>query len=330
MARFGLRLNHSPQLSPQDACEYAALAEARGYEMVWVPEGGGRDSLTQIAAIAGATRRVKLATGILPIFSRTPTTIAMSAAGLAAVSQGRFILGLGTGHRPSAEGSHGISFRRPVTRLVETVEIVRRLLQGEQVSYQGRLFHPSSATLGPAAPPAKVPIYFAALGPQMLELAGEIADGVLLNEIAFSYLGQAIQHIHRGAAKRGRDPAEIDITGYVRVAVVDDPAPVRAYLQSYLARRAGSTFYHNFFQQCGFQEEVAAVDRAMQLGDEAAAARAISERMQDQITVIGNAEECRTAIERRRSLGLQLPIVAPFPETDDKTYFRNTIEAFGR
>ena len=108
MPRIAVRLENDPQITPEESLELASLAESRGYEMIWVPEGGGRDSLTQLTFLAGKTERVKLATGILPIYYRTPMLTAMSAAGLGTLSQGRFILGLGVGHRPSVEGAHGI------------------------------------------------------------------------------------------------------------------------------------------------------------------------------------------------------------------------------
>ena len=99
MARYGVRLENDPKLTPQDYQELAKLAEERGYETAWIPEGGGRDSLTSLASIALNTERIRLGTGILPIFARTPTNTAMGAAGMAAVSGDRFILGLGVGHR---------------------------------------------------------------------------------------------------------------------------------------------------------------------------------------------------------------------------------------
>ena len=329
MARIGVRLENDPQLTPADSVELAQLAERRGYEMVWVPEGGGRDSLTQLAFLAPQTENVKLATGILPIYYRTPMLTAMSAAGLGTLSQGRFVLGLGVGHRPSVEGTHGIRFQRPMARMRETITLVRRLLDGEQVAHSGRVFNVGSASLGTAVPEQRVPIYVAALGPQMLEMTGELADGVLLNWTASDYLEQAIHHLHRGAEHAGRDPAEIDVAGYVRVAVSEDPEEARASLQGQIARYASNPFYNSFFQGMGFGREMAAAESAIQMGDLEEASKAISQEMQDQVAVVGNAEECRSEIERRRSLGLNLPVVAPFTVDEAKTSYVRVIETFG-
>lgn len=329
MPRIAVRLENDPQLTPAHSMELARLAESRGYEMVWVPEGSGRDSLTQLTFLACHTGALKLATGILPIYYRTPMLTAMSAAGLSDLSQGRFVLGLGVGHRPSVEGTHGIPFRRPLAHMRETITLTRRLLDGEQVSHAGRVFNVASASLGAAAPAQRVPIYVAALGPQMLELTGELADGVLLNWTASSYLEQAIQHLHRGAEKAGRDPSEIDVAGYVRVAVSDDPEAARASLQGQIARYASNPFYNNFFQEMGFGREMTAAEEAIRRGDLDEAGRAISPEMQDQVAVVGNADRCRAEIERRRSLGLNLPVVAPFTVDEARASYERVIETFG-
>ena len=329
MPRIAVRLENDPQLTPADSVELAQLAESRGYEMVWVPEGSGRDSLTQLAFLACHTGAVKLATGILPVYYRTPMLTAMSAAGLSDLSQGRFVLGLGVGHRPSVEGSHGIRFRRPLAHMRETITLVRSLLDGERVSLAGRVFNVDGASLGAAAPEQRTPIYVAALGPQMLELTGELADGVLLNWTASNYLERAIHHLHRGAEKAGRDPSEIDVAGYVRVAVSEDPETARASLQGQIARYASNPFYNNFFQDTGFGREMNAAAEALGRGDLDEAARAISPEMQDQVAVVGNADQCRAEIEKRRSLGLNLPVVAPFTVEDAKESYLRVIETFG-
>ena len=327
MARLDIRLELGPQMSSQEHRELASLAEDLGYETLWMPEGAGRDALTQLASVAMTTQRLKLATGILPVFARTPMLTAMSATGLAAVSQGRFILGLGVGHRPVTEHGHGVAFRRPLARLRETVTIVRRLLRGERVTHQGRVFSLQDAGLGASAPDQPPPVFIAALGPAMLELAGEIADGVLLNWTAAERLADSVERVRQGAAKAGRDPSEIAIAGYVRVAVGDDVAQARASLQRQIAVYAGMSYYRSFFDNAGFQDEMAAVDRALERGDREAAYNAITPEMQDQVAVVGTAEQCRTELERRRSLGLEVPVVAPFPVGPGFGSYRETLQA---
>ena len=327
MARYGVRLENDPNLSPQDYQELSSQAEKNGFEAVWVPEGGGRDSLTSLATIAMKTDTVKLGTGILPIFARTPTNTAMSAAGMAAVSDGRFLLGLGVGHAPTVESRDGIPFKQPMTRMRETIQIIKALLSGEEVNFTGKQFKITGASMGAATPKTKVPIYIAALGPQMLEMVGELADGVLMNWTAVDYLGEAIGHIKRGAEKAGRDPNEIDIAGYVRVAVGDNLTESRDSLRRQVARYASNPFYRNFFAQTGFDKEMSAAAAALADGNLDKAADSITEEMQDQVAIVGTVEECRAALEKRRAAGLQLPVIAPFAVGDNMASHRQVIEA---
>ena len=327
MARYGVRLENDPTLSPQDYQELGAQAERNGFETVWVPEGGGRDSLTSLAAIALETQTVILGTGILPIFARTATNTAMGAVGMAAVSHGRFILGLGVGHRPTVESRDGVPFKQPMTRMRETIQIVKALLAGEEVNFAGKQFNISGASMGAATPKTKVPIYVAALGPQMLEMVGELADGVLMNWTAVDYLGEAIAHIKRGAEKAGRDINEIDIAGYVRVAVGDDLSASRDSLRRQVARYASNPFYRNFFAETGFDKEMAAAAAALAEGNLDKAADSITVEMQDQVAVVGTPEECRAALEKRRAAGLQLPVIAPFGVGDNKASHQHVIDA---
>ena len=271
MARLGVRLETGPQFTPRDLLGLASLAEEKGYESIWLPEGVG-DALVHITAVATATSRIKLATGILPIFSRTPTLLAMSAGGLDPISQRRFILGLGVGHQGSVEGGHGVPYRRPLARIRETVEIVRRLLGGERVTYKGRVFNLRDSVLGFTPPRPDLPIYLAALGPQMIEMAGEVANGVLLNWASPGYLRRAMEHLHLGAERAGRNPGDIDVACYLRTAVVDDPAQAQPALQQQIARYFRMPFYRNYFELSGFQEEAASVSQALARGDADAAA----------------------------------------------------------
>ena len=327
MARYGVRLENDPNLSPQDYQELSSQAEKNGFEAVWVPEGGGRDSLTSLATIAMKTDAVKLGTGILPIFARTPTNTAMGAAGMAAVSDGRFLLGLGVGHAPTVESRDGIPFNQPMTRMRETIQIIKALLSGEEVNFTGKQFKITGASMGAATPKTKVPIYIAALGPQMLEMVGELADGVLMNWTAVDYLGEAIGHIKRGAEKAGRDPNEIDIGGYVRVAGGDNVTESRDSLRRQVARYASNPFYRNFFAQTGFDKEMSAAAAALADGNLDKAADSITEEMQDQVAIVGTVEECRAALEKRRAAGLQLPVIAPFAVGDNMASHRHVIEA---
>ena len=327
MAFLGLRLGNETEMSTGDVQSLASLAEELGYGEVWMTEGNGRDSLTQLTAIATATSRIGLGTGILPMFSRTPLITAMSAAGLSDVSDGRFILGLGVGNRTSVEEGHGVAYRQPIEHLRDMIRIVRSLLGGEEVSYQGQAISVSRASLGDAAPQGRVPIYIAALGPRMLRLAGEIADGVLLSWTPASYLEQAVKLVRDGAAEAGRDPSDVEISGYLRVAVTDNLAAGRVSLQSEIARYAGSAHYRSYFQYTGFITEMEGAGLSRDHAVDAARAAAIGESMQQELGVVGTAEDVRSRLGELREMGLAKPIIAPLPVGDIKGSYERTIRA---
>ena len=141
------------------------------------------------------------------------------------------------------------------------------------------------------------------------------------------YLGEAIGHIKRGTEKAGRDLSEIDIAGYVRVAVGDDVSTSRDSLRHQVARYASNPFYRNFFAETGFDEEMSDAAAASADGNLDKAADSIPVEMQDQVAVVGTAEECRAALEKRRAAGLELPVIAPFAVGDNKASHRHVIEA---
>ena len=327
MAFLGLRLGNEPRLSVADIQSLGASAEEHGYGEIWMTEGAGRDSLTQLTAIATATSRIGLGTGILPMFSRTPLITAMSSAGLAAVSDGRFILGLGVGNRTATEHGHGVAYSQPIEHLRDMVNIIRGLLVGKEVSYKGKAITVNGASLGDARPVKAAPIYIAALGPRMLQLAGEVADGVLLSWTAASYLKEAIQLVRDGAAKAGRDPSEVAISGYLRVAVTDDLAAGRASLRREIARYAGGSHYRSYFRNTGFDAEMAGAQAARDHSDNPALTAAIGEKMQSELGVVGPAEVCLARIEELREMGLTKPVIAPLTVGDIKDSYQRTIKA---
>ncbi len=333
ITRLGFRIENDPRLSLADLIEIAVAAEAAGVESVWVPEGGGRDALSLLAAFAGATKKLRLATGILPIFSRTPAVTAMSATGLAAVSGDRFVLGLGTGHGPVVENIHGIPYSGPLARMEETVGIIKGLLAGETVNAEGQHFSVTGARLGRATKDVSTPVYVAALGPKMIALTGRLANGVLLNWTSAQYIAGSVTTLHEAATGAGRDPASVDVAGYVRTAVIsgDEEPAIRKSLQLQIAGYASHPYYWNFFVSTGFGAEMDKAQSALEAGDTDAAAATISTEMQSQVAVVGTAAECRDEIERRRALGLALPVVAPFAvDSDVKGAYLRVIEAFAQ
>src|SRR3990170_1932909 len=172
MTRLGLTLQLGEGLSRKELVELARLAEERGYEAVFVPESWGYDAVTTLAELAVQTRRIKLGTGIVPVWSRTPALLAMTAASLDELSGGRFILGLGISGPIVTQDWHGVPFERPIQRTRETIAIIRLALSGDRVTHTGEIFQVQRFRLDFTPPRPRVPIYLASIGPKNLRLTG--------------------------------------------------------------------------------------------------------------------------------------------------------------
>jgi probable F420-dependent oxidoreductase len=289
--------------------DLARLAETRGYESLWVPEGSGKEAFSQLTAYALSTHRMQLGTGIATIYSRTPSLLAMTAGTLDMISGKRAILGLGIGHREGVEQGHGVAFGKPLRRMREYVATIRAILRGERIPEGTQVpvkrfrleFTPERPTL---------PIYIAALGPQMCQLAGEIADGVLMNWATTSYVKEAIANVHKGAERAGRKPEDVDIACYIRSAVGPDEQAIKQALARETVRYISLDFYRRMFEQSGFAEDTEAVMNALPQGVDAAAER-ISDRMLESVAIFGSQEHCRQRLEEYRTLGVAHPVVAP-------------------
>src|SRR5262245_37961797 len=310
MMRVGLRLREE-RLPVRQVAELARLAEACGYESLWVPEGSGKDAFSQLTVHALATRTIQLGTGIVTIYPRSPSILAMTAATLDHISGGRAILGLGIGHKGLLETGHGVVFDRPVGRMREYVALVRAILQSRPLP-PATLVPVTRFELDFVPESPALPIYLAALAPQMCRLAGEVADGVLLNWVTPEYVREAVAEVRTGAERAGRDPAAVDVACYVRAAVGNDLAAVARAVALETARYITLDFYRQMFDRSGFGLETAAVMAALPNGIEAAAAR-VSDRMLEAVALSAQPDTWRGRLEEFRAVGVALPVIAPIP-----------------
>src|SRR5688572_31209503 len=208
--------------SLDQAVERVKLAEELGYEAAYVTQIAGRDALTVLTVYALSTSRIRLGTGVVPIYTRAPATMAQTAATLDEVSGGRLNLGLGVSHRPVVEGWHGQTIDKPVAEMREYVAIVRAILAGEEPP-RGDKWQ-TGFRLG-MDPRPDVPILVAGLSPKMLELAGEVADGVVLWLCNPRYIEEVVvPAVTAGRAKAGKTLDGSDVVGAVPSAGADDPA----------------------------------------------------------------------------------------------------------
>ena len=310
MGRVGVAF--SAGLNASEIVECAQLAESLGYDSVWMAEGHGGDQFAVLAAVAAQTERVKLGTCISSVFVRSAPTIAMSAAVVDQLSGGRFILGLGSSHKVQVEPEHGVPYAKPVTRVRETAEVVRRLLRDGRVSFQGETVTIEKYELWFEPLRPSLPIYFSGVRPTMIGVCGEEADGVILVFTTLDTGAKARQHIAAGAEISGRDPGAVDVTSLIPTAVADDPA------DAFDALRPGVAMYTGFFPRYnrmateqGFGDEAAAIAEAWARGDHEAANRAVSDAHIGSVCIAGTPAQCRERIAAYHASGIDLPMIAP-------------------
>jgi F420-dependent oxidoreductase-like protein len=304
------------------AIERVRLAEQHGYESAFVTHIAGRDSLTLLMAYAAGSERIRLGTGVMPIYSRTPVTTAMSAATVDEFSGGRLVLGLGVSHRPVVEGWYGDTIDKPVREMREYVDVVRAILRGEQPP-EGERFRTSFKFQG-LEPRADLPIYVAALSPAMLRLAGEVADGVVLWICNPDYIERVVvPELRKGAERGGRDLGGFDVVAAVPSAVTGEPEEARAKLRQELVPYFSLPFYRAMLERSGYEDDLRAFDERAKAGDAADPSEAISDRFLGALAAIGDADQARAVVQRYHEAGTSSPCLGPVSGTD----FAATLEA---
>jgi probable F420-dependent oxidoreductase len=311
MERLGIAF--SGGANPAEIVECVKLAESLGYESAWVAEGHGGDQFAVLAACATQTSRILLGTSITSVFVRTVPTIAMAAATLDHLSAGRFILGVGSSHKVQVEGEHGVSYARPLTRVRETVEIIRQLLRDGRVEYAGESVRIEGFDLWFTPRRPVIPIYVSAVFPKMIALCGEIADGIILTRSTLATAAIVREGLAEGSKRVGRDPAGISVTTLLPTAVGQTRGQALDILRPGLAFYAGFfPRYNRMMAEHGFDDEAAAIAEAWSRGDREAAERAVTDDLIDGTSIAGTPDECRERIEAYRQSGIDLPILSPY------------------
>jgi alkanesulfonate monooxygenase SsuD/methylene tetrahydromethanopterin reductase-like flavin-dependent oxidoreductase (luciferase family) len=291
----------------------AARAEELGYTALFLGEGWGRDVSVLLAEAALRTSRIQLGTGVLNVWGRSAGTIAMLAAGLDELSGGRFLLGLGAGSPPLAEGLHDVPFRRPVERLGQVTRQVRRLLDGERIvpSAPGGA-RPLRLALRPASP---IPIALAALGPQAVRLTGELADAWFPFFLPRSGVKDGLRLLEEGAAGARDRPVPLVRPG-IPVAVSPDPAVARDLASWWVTFYLTSMgpLYARTLRNAGFSEAVDAVLGASAEGTTHLPGRA--RVLLDELTVWGDGDSARAALDGWYDVGADMPVVVLPPGRD--------------
>lgn len=315
-----------------DIVECARAAEQAGFGYISVAESYYRDAAALAATIASHTTTIQLGTSVLPIYTRTPFQLAMATATLHEISRGRVgYLGLGVGYRSRTQNYFGVNIERPRERMRETVEIIRLLLSGKETSHEGRVYR-FQGFPRLTAEPLEIPIYFGSSGPRMLRLAGEVADGAVLNSIPTpEHIGQARAALRQGAETAGRDPDRLTIAASVIYSVSDNLEEAAAAAREDVLFYLGYPEINPILEQSGLMKAAEAIRAAHRESGKEAALNLIDDAMLDVLAVYGDAERCRARLKELVDAGIDLPIIRVsnllHSEADKKRVFLRAIES---
>ncbi|MFD4622222.1 LLM class flavin-dependent oxidoreductase [Streptomyces sp. NPDC058475] len=317
----------------RETVDFVTEAEKLGMDICWVAEAWGSEAPSPLGYLAARTERMLLGSGIIQLATRTPVAIARAAITLSNISEGRFLLGLGPSGPQVIEGLHGVPFARPLSRMRETVEIVREAASGEKIAYGGREF--TLPLPGGGAKPMRLsmraehelPVYLATLSPKMLHLTGEVADGWLGTSFVPEGAKEAyFDHLDAGLAASGRKRADLDICQGAEVAFADDEDALRAMVagrKKELAFSLGgmgsatTNFYNNAYSRQGWAETAEAVRERWQSGDRDGAAGLVTDDMVLATTLIGTEDMVRARLRVWRDAGVDTVRFYPAGDTLD-------------
>ncbi len=325
MARTGIVLYHGID-SGAELAGYARMAEEAGFDSLWVTERYfHEETFSMLGYLAARTERIRLGVGVVNPYTRNPALLGMGAATLDRLSGGRMILGLGRSDADVIAGRMGMEYSAPLSRLRGTVGALRRMWNGERVSEEFAGVRLNNVGLAIRPVHGALPVYLAAIGPRALQLAGEVADGVLLNAYApVEYIRWAVGQVKTTAANAGRDPASIDITCMLIVRITDDPDAMLPSLRERVARLIAEPFVgETLLGRGGFDTSILApVRELVASGDERGAARYVSDELAESCYLLGDADRCRERIQEYADAGVDTPLLLPRLEA-----FQQTVES---
>lgn len=294
----------------EELLEYAVLAEEEGLESFWVGESWGPAAVPLLTQLLERTERMDVCSGILNVYARTPGLLAMTANTLAEIGDDRFRLGLGTSGPAVIEGFHGVEFDRPLRRTREYVEIVRALLAGDRVEYDGDLFELSGFALD-VDTTHEPPIYVAAMGETNRQLAGEFADGWMPLLLPSTGLEDALEAVERGAARGDRSLADVDVTPWIPTCVSEeDPDAAREGVRSLIAFYVGAMgdYYADAATSFGFGEEADAIRAGWREDRQTGAEAGVTDEMVAAFGAAGTPAEAAGSFERFVEAGADSPV----------------------
>ena len=318
-------------LPPAGVGAVAQAAELAGFSAVFVAEGHG-DALALCHPVAAATRSARVGTAIANAALRPPVLAAKTAAQLDHASGGRFILGLGVANTVM-NARFGLESHPPLAMIAEYVAVVRAVLGGSPDGHEGRVYRTGMVPLDSPPVRAGLPVYLAALGPQMLELAGRIADGVILNLMSPAQAGEAARAVRAAAQAAGRDPASVEVTCVVHCCLADGGAQAgvgAAAARAVVPRYVLHPVVPRLFGELDGGPSLRGVREKVLAGDRAGAADLVPQQVADGFVAYGGPDECLARVAEYLAAGVDLPILFPMPVGGDWGYEKTIAAMAGK
>jgi probable F420-dependent oxidoreductase len=312
LARTSLLLSNIP-----DAREVLTLARhigTLGFGRVWLSENNVLDAASLAGAIAAQTE-LEVGTAIVPVYSRTPALLAMTAATVSRIGGGRpFHLGIGAGGKVTVERWHGVPFTQTVQTVEDTLEIVRQALGGMRTGYDGAGRRSSGFRIVDG-PPFSARLYVGGMGPGMQQLAARKADGLIVTWLSPRITAGLRRDLDTAARAAGRDPAAVELVARAYVGVCDDPAAAREAVRKEMVEYLVSPPYGRYFSAVGFSAEVSAVCAAFAARDRAGAVAAVSDRLLDEMLIVGrDAADIAAPLRAYFESGADHLLIQPVPD----------------
>jgi probable F420-dependent oxidoreductase len=320
--RMAVTLPAGPRV--QDTIDRVQWAEANGYTDAWFGDSGAPDALTLSAILAAHSKSIRIGVAVTPVYSRTPAVLAATADAIGQAMPGRFVMGLGSSSQNMMDGWHGTPLAKPLTRVKETAIMVKSMLAGEKSNFDLQTLRSKGYRQAPLETP--VPVYLAALRPNMIEMAAEVGDGVIFNLWPKRALPKMMEHVKIGAERAGKNWKDIEIVNRYMVLVTDDKPGARNLFRMMFAPYYATPVYNNFLAWAGFEDVANVITQGWAEKDREKTTGALSDDIVDEIAIIGSAEECQERIRDAAQTGIHTHIIAPMAA--DPSDIQRTFEAF--
>jgi probable F420-dependent oxidoreductase len=294
-----------------------------GYEAAWAGEVSGPDFPSLLGAAAEGTN-LSLGVGVAPVQTRVPWLLATTAMTLSHLSNGKFSLGVGPSSEVIVSKWSGLPFDKPLRHVREVLDVLRPLLAGERVTYSGDFVHIDGFRL-PQEPLGEIPIYIGALNTRSLRQAGELGDGLCLNQLAPEHVPTLMNEAKAGAAAANREAEDLSVMARIFCIVTDDIAGSRETIRRKFAPYVATTVYNRFYESLGFNEEAADVLAASRRDDRQAMVSSMSDELVDTIAIIGDEDHVAQRVADFGSHGVDIAIISPL--SDDREGAERTLSA---